>query len=325
MIWTLIKKYLRDIRLPLIIVIIIIMGYQCLWVKVSQRAVTQLSPFFSTIASRAGLFQSQLEDQIFSGPGRIVQTLAGGERIHFERAMDMLSIGYMHPLMLIVFCLWGIGRTSLAIAGEIDRGTAELLLSQPIRRSDIIIANLLVDLIVLPLLALAMWAGTTLGYHLVGQFEVKPEDLEKLFGGLPFKIVVQPELLETNLWAFGPALANVATLIFAVSGTTIAVSAAGRYRNRVIGWAVLLVLIQFIANLVGQMWEGAQWARPFTVFYYYQPQRIILNSSWSVDLFAGVRAEPLMVPFVAVLAGVGLAGYLVALVTFNRRDLPAPL
>jgi ABC-2 type transport system permease protein len=325
MIWTLVKKYLRDVRLPLCVVFVIIVGFQCLWVKVSQRAVTQLSPFFSTIASRAGLFQSQLEDQIFSGPGRIVQTLAGGERIHFERAMDMLSIGYMHPLMLIVFCLWGIGRASSAIAGEVDRGTAELLLSQPIRRRDIVFANLAVDLLVIPILALAMWAGTTLGFYLVGQFVVRPEDIENLFGGLPFKIIVQPELLATNLWAFGPALVNVAALIFAVSGITIALSAGGRYRNRVIGWAVVIVLVQFIANLVGQMWDGARWARPFTVFYYYQPQRIILNDSWRVDLLAGLATEPFQVPFVAILIGVGIAGYLVALVTFSRRDLPAPL
>jgi ABC-2 type transport system permease protein len=231
----------------------------------------------------------------------------------------------MHPLMIIVFCLWGIGRASSAIAGEIDRGTGELLLSQPIRRRDVIVANLGVDLLLLPVLALAMWAGTTLGFYLVGQFVVRPEDLERLFGTLPFKIVVQPELLQTDLWAFGPALVNVAALIFAVSGMTMAISAAGRYRNRVIGWTALVVLIQFIANLIGQMWEEAAWARPFTVFYYYQPQRIILNNSWQVDLFAGLGTAPVPVPFVAILMGVGLAGYLVALVTFSRRDLPAPL
>ena len=116
MTWALIRKLLRDVRLALLVVVLIIIGFQCLWVKVSQRAVTELSPFFSTIADRAGVLQKQLEDQIFSGPGRIVQTLAGGERIHFERAMDMLSIGYVHPLMLIVFCIWGVGRASAALA-----------------------------------------------------------------------------------------------------------------------------------------------------------------------------------------------------------------
>ena len=325
MIWTLVKKSLRDLRLPLAVVAALIIGFQCLWVKVSQRAVTQLSPFFSTIANRAGLFQDQLEDQIFSGPGRIVQTLAGGERIHFERAMDVLSIGYMHPLMLIVLCVWGIGRAASALSGEIDRGTSELLLAQPIRRADVVIAQFVVDLIVIPIIALSMWAGTTLGFFLVGKFVVRPEDLERLFGTLPFEIKVRPELLETNLWAFGPGLANVVALVFAVSGITIALSAGGRFRFRVMGWAVLIILVQFIANLVGQLWDAVTWMRPLTIFYYYQPQNIILAQSWTIDLFAGLHDPAWRVPFVGVLLGVGLLGYFAALVTFTRRDLPAPL
>ena len=43
---------------------------------------------------------------IFQGPGKIVQTLIGGESIRLDRAMDMLSIGYVHPLMQTIFCIW---------------------------------------------------------------------------------------------------------------------------------------------------------------------------------------------------------------------------
>ena len=48
--------------------------------------------------------------------------------------------------------------------------------------------------------------------------------------------------------------------------------------------------------------------RPFTVFFYYQPQQIILQHRWTVDL-AGVwgLSQPLRVPMLAVLAGVGRA------------------
>ena len=48
--------------------------------------------------------------------------------------MDMLSIGYVHPLMQTIFCIWAVGRASGAIAGEMDRGTMELLLAQPLAR-----------------------------------------------------------------------------------------------------------------------------------------------------------------------------------------------
>ena len=51
-----------------------------------------------------------------------------------------------------------------------------------------------------------------------------------------------------------------------------------------------------------------------TIFYYYQPQEIILGKPWLEVL-----------PALAVLYGVGAAGYALAFWVFTRRDLPAPL
>jgi ABC-2 type transport system permease protein len=127
--------------------------------------------------------------------------------------------------------------------------------------------------------------------------------------------------------AFGPALVEVAALIFAVSGFTMWLSARGRFRWRVLGVAVFIFLVQFLVNLLGQMWEEAfGWARPLTVFYYYQPQQVILGRDWTVDLRVWNGGRPLVhLPAVAVLFAVGLVGYALALRTFTRRDVPAPL
>ena len=57
--------------------------------------------------------------------------------------------------------------------------------------------------------------------------------------------------------------------------------------------------------------------RPFTVFYYYQPQEMILRADWYADVRVWLR--------LGVLAAVGAVGYLLALRIFCRRDLPAPL
>jgi ABC-2 type transport system permease protein len=57
--------------------------------------------------------------------------------------------------------------------------------------------------------------------------------------------------------------------------------------------------------------------RPLTVFYYYQPQALILNDDWYADRMVWVR--------LGVLIAVGAVGYLMALRVFCRRDLPAPL
>jgi ABC-2 type transport system permease protein len=320
----LVRKLLRDIRWPLLIVMLFLGGFQCLWVKVTQRTTTQIAPFFSTLAARAGTSQKAIEDVIFGGPGKIAQTMVGGESVHFERAMDMLSIGYVHPLMQIVFGLWAIGRAAGAVAGEIDRGTMELLLAQPIPRWRVILAHLGVDAVVIPLLCLSLWGGTLLGARLVGPFEVSAADLEP-FKNLPFPVKLDPELLAINPWAFGPGLWNIGALLFAVSGLTMAISAAGRFRNRVIGVAVLLMLLQFLVNVIGQLWDAVAWLRPFTVYFYFQPQQVVLAGRWTADPCGLWGDSHCAVNVLAVLFAVGAVGYALALLTFTRRDLPAPL
>ena len=67
-------------------------------------------------------------------------------------------------------------------------------------------------------------------------------------------------------------------------------------------------------------------AAPFTLFFYYQPQQAILQQTWSVDVgTAWHLGQVVSVPGPLVLVMVGLVGYAVALWTFCRRDVPAPL
>jgi ABC-2 type transport system permease protein len=320
---SLLAKLFRDVRLSLLGVLLLLAGFECLWVKITQRIAGQLLPLLMGLASAWPISKSQLESTLFEGPGKIIRTLMGGENVNLERAMDLLSVGYVHPLVITILCIWGIGRSSGAIAGEIDRGTMELLLAQPLRRSRLILAHFCVDLLTVPLLCLSLWAGTVLGVFLVGPIELSPEDLKRF----PFPVHVNPEALHLDPLAFGPGLWNVAALVFAVSGYTLWLSAGGRFRSKVMGAAVFVTLLQFLINVVGQFWETIGVLRPFTVFYYYQPQQIILSHRWSVDLgTVWNNGQPLCsLNVIAVLATVGIVGYGMALWTFSRRDLPAPL
>jgi ABC-2 type transport system permease protein len=210
-----------------------------------------------------------------------------------------MTVAYVHPLTQTILCVWAIGRASGAVAGELDRGTMELLLAQPLPRRTLILAHLCVDAIVIPALCLAMWAGTWVGAWAVG------------FLGNP------DELMRVEPLHFAPALLNAGLLTFAVSGYTLWLSSLGRFRGRVMGLAVLLTLVQFLVNVIGQLWEVIEPLRPLTVFYYYQPQSLILHDGWYAQPGTWLRLD--------VLLAVGCTGYLLALVTFQRRDLPAPL
>ena len=80
--------------------------------RITGRILGKLAPFFTALANLGGLSHKDIEEVVFEGPGKFMRTVIGGERIALDSAMDMLSIGYVHPLMVTVFCIWGVGRAA---------------------------------------------------------------------------------------------------------------------------------------------------------------------------------------------------------------------
>jgi ABC-2 type transport system permease protein len=293
--WILIRKLLRDLRAGLIVVCLLLFGFHFAWCKSTQQGLELMSKL-----RIQGIDLVQVISTLFSQEsGKIVQKLIGGDRIRIGNGLDSLSIGYMHPLFLTILSVWAVGRAAGAIAGELDKGTMELLLAQPLSRWRVVVSHLAVDLLTIPVLCVSLWAGTAVGCEVFG---------------LPGMTADQKPPVDP--WRFGPALVNVAALLFAISGYTMAISAAGRFRTRVLGIAVVLTLVQFLINLLGQTWTDIEFLRPFTVFFYYQPQGLILGFDNVVDEASRN---------VGTLLAVGVMGYVAALVIFCRRDLPAPL
>jgi ABC-2 type transport system permease protein len=299
--------------------------FNALWVKIAQRLTTEISPVFNIIAKAKDFDPKLIEKAIFRGPGKISQAILGGGDIQFEKPSDFLAVGIMHPVVLILICIWAVGRPAGAVAGELERGTMELLLSQPVPRSRLIVAHLVVEVVSIILVVGSVFAGTQTGLALVGPFVVD----YSILADTPFNMLIpaEPEILAISGMPQAPALSNLAALMFAISGLTMALSAAGRSRWRVIGYAVLAVVVMFALNVLGQLWDSAQWMRPGTIFYYYQPQRIMLKQDWFVELGDVWNAgKPVLaLPIVGVLLAVGVTGYAAALRIFTTRDLPAPL
>src|SRR5260221_2165846 len=225
MTWTLVRKLLRDVRIAWIVVAILLFLFQLLWARITSRVTTEIL----TALARAGISPEMLQGILLRPDemmGQMVQSIIGGDQIDMQRPIDMMSISYVHPLVLTILCIWALGRAANAIAGEIDRGTMELMLAQPIRRSQIVIAHLMVDAIVFPSLCGVIWLGTYCGTWWMGLQTLARGSIDPL--------------------RFLPALPFVFGLLFSVSGLTMAISALGRSRARVWGWAITLVLSMFL-------------------------------------------------------------------------------
>jgi ABC-2 type transport system permease protein len=289
-------KLLRDLRVPLVLVGSLLLLFEVLWGKVTEETIKLIADF-----RVLGVSAHELLEVFFRGPaGEFIRTLIGGAGIRVDRAMDMMSVGFVHPTVQVILCIWAVGRSSGAIAGEIDRGTMELLLAQPLARWRVVLAHFLIDCLTIPALCLSMWLGVLFSSWRLGRAE---------------EVVVSSQQIDA--WAFLPALLAVAGLLFAVSGYTVWLSSCGRFRWRVLGAAVMITLLQFLVNVIAQLWAPLKVLSPLTVFQYYQPQQVILDPLWYT---VGTTWRNL-----GVLLGVGVVGYALALWTFCRRDLPAPL
>lgn len=327
----LVRKLLRDVRPALIVVCLVLFAFAAFWVKITQRVTTQIVPMSRLISEKLGSAKV-LESVFVRGPSKVSQAALGWGDMNFDKPSDFLAIGLLHPVLLVMCLVWGVGRSAGAVAGELDRGTMELLMSQPVPRNRLILAHFIVDCIVLPMLCLSFFAGTEFGLWAVGDFvpdysllnDAAKESIfmKNLIGDAP----KNPPPLEVSGRSELIGLVNTLALMFAISGMTLAFSSASRSRWKVIGYSVLVVVVMFVANTVGQLWEPANFVRPFTFFFYYQPQRVMIENDWMVDLNkAWNLGGPVRIPAVGVLFAIGALGYAIALRVFTRRDLPAPL
>jgi ABC-2 type transport system permease protein len=304
----LVRKLLRDLRVGLLAVGLLLFTFEFLHCKSTEQAVVVTRKLLDRDINMRLIFTILFSEE----SGKMLSKLIGGDRITIGQGLDSLTIGYVHPLLLTILSVWAIGRASGAIAGELDKGTMELLLAQPLARWRLIASHFAVDCLTIPILCGCLWAGTTLGSYAFGLIDLTAQD----------KRPVDP-------WLFAPAMLNIAGLLFAISGYTMAMSALGRSRTRILGIAVVVTLLQFLVNLLGQTWQAIEFLRPGTVFYYYQPQGMIMDFADLREAWVWNDQTRLLVEAIArnvlPLLAVGAIGYVIALVVFCRRDLPAPV
>jgi ABC-2 type transport system permease protein len=335
----LISRLTNDWRLWLVGFCCILGGFGVVWALVLRRTLEDVSPFFRLLASQSGLNHQDIEGVIFGGPGKMLRTLIGGDRISLENAMDLLSIALVHPLAVGLVGLWAMGRGT-ALVGELDRGTLELLLSQPVTRRLVNLSHLLFDLITWPLLALCLCGGLAFGTWWINPIQEKPmaqEMVQKMESAKPWWMRVQwlqsepkskgrpfAERMRLTPENFLKATPSVAALGFAMSGITYALSAFGRSRIKMLGILSTLFFLMYLANLLAQLFQPMEWVRPLTVFYYYHPQELVLGQGdWLVLREWGLESP--RVPALFVLLLTGLLGYWIGSRHMERRDLPVPL
>ena len=210
---------------------------------------------------------------------------------HMDLAGDvspvmLLGIGIAHPFLFAVS--WGhfITFCTRIPVGEVDRGTADMLLGLPVSRSSIYLSNSLVCLCQLIPVTAAVWLGLWIGYQTV--------DL-----GAPF-----PK------GRFVSATVNYGVLLLAICGVTYCASSFFNRRSVVIGIVLCLLLSSFLINVMEAFLPIVRKVGFLGLLSYHKPVEPIRDGAVSLrDL--------------TVLGTIGVSTWLIGWWQFVRRDIPA--
>ncbi|MBX3415833.1 MAG: ABC transporter permease subunit [Pirellulales bacterium] len=221
-----------------------------------------------------------------------MQNLSGVSVDEVATYSGRIALAYVDPVVLMVAAVWAISRGSDAVSGEINRGTMELLIAQPVRRFTVLWTQATVTIVGGMLIAASCLLGTAMGLWTI-EFDE------------PIKAAT-----------FIPAATNIFGLIFFLAGTSTLASSWESYRWRTVGLMGGVFIIGLIIKVMARTVSKLDWLAYFTFFGAFEPQAMVSNTD---------RAWELVLRYNSLLLGMGLAAYIAATVIFCRRDLPAPL
>ncbi len=262
--------------------------------------------------------------------------------VPFEKLISYparIAVIYEEPVVYMLMTIWCISRGSDSVSGELGRGTMEMLISQPVSRLQILLTPIVVTVLGVFLLAAVAWAGTCTG--------IATTSIERPAAGatwtVPFTAIqfarenAEMERIPMSRLAsfkqFVPAAVNYCSLGIFMAGVCTLLSSLDRYRWRTIGLMMAFYVGSMLAEIVGQAFPSLGFIRHLSFFSVYEPIRFVSEAqaepalawSWFLPDANGVVGAVGPLTGDAVLAGLGLMCFAVAVVVFCRRDVPAPL
>ena len=181
-------------------------------------------------------------------------------------------------LLLLVYAI--IQRTG-AIAGEESAGTADLLLAQPLSRTELIAAKMLAAL--------------------AGAIAIV------MMGVLGFAISIPFVEIDASVWDTFVASVNMLFVTFLFYGLSLWLGAVAPTRAAAAGGAIAVLVAAYFIDLMAASVEALDWLRYLSPFYYYGRGLPLVNGiNWW---------------HAALLTGIGAALCALAVRTFNRRDV----
>ena len=196
-------------------------------------------------------------------------------------AFATLEFLVLWPLLIGIYGIF----SSTGIAHEVERGTLDLLLAQPVKRYKVLISKFSVFVIAALLIAIASLLGLLFGSIIINESVNTLSLTLALFEALLFVLAIGSFTLLCSVIFLEPRKTLLAAGVFM----------GGSY------------ILNFMVPVLD---PSISWLRNLSLFYYYQPNDVVTNAA--LDGTA-----------VAVYTAVSIICFITALVIFQRRDLVA--
>ena len=220
-------------------------------------------------------------DEIYEQmPEALVRAFAGGVS-DFTSPEGFLNSQVFALIVPLLFLVFAIARGSGAIAGEEERGTLDLLLSNPLTRRRIVVEKYAAIIVAISVLALVLWLGAAIGALAVD--------------------------MDISLGRMAEATLSAALLGMAFGALALTLGCATGKRGLSIGVASALGVAVYFLNALAPLVEALEPLSKLSPFYYYIDADPLTNG--------------LNLLHAAVLIGLAVVLLTGALITFERRDL----
>ena len=194
------------------------------------------------------------------------------------------AYAWVHPVVLALVWTHALVCCTRTPAGEVDRGTADVIFTLPVSRWEILINETLVWLVTSLFILLLTLLGYLFGSQLTEASE--PVALSRL-------LIV---------------LANMLCMLMAVGGLAWLASALCDRRGTAIAIAFAVLLTSFLLNFLAQFWSVAERLSFLGLLNYFRPLFVFRDGT---------------VPWhdMSVLAGTAVVLWIAAGIVFSRRDV----
>lgn len=213
-----------------------------------------------------------------------IKAFMGGEILEVGNIAGLIAIGYQDPLVLLLYMLYAVGVPTALLAGEVQRGTMELILSRQTTKTHIYICAGLITVVGMFALVLVMFTGTVVATMLYDFYQEVP-----LY--FFFKIAI-----------VGGMLAS------AVGGIALLAAACFR-RGLAVSITVAYLVVNYFVSIIADWWPRMKFLEPATIFNYVDGPAIFDKPGWPIGDMCVLLS---LLTVSTVLGGI----------IWSRRDLP---